>query len=54
MDYTTLANPPPAHPENENWSSSIYKGIVPAKNILREDFAINGAVVMDLLVPWII
>jgi hypothetical protein len=27
------------------WSSSIYRGIVPAKNIHRRDFAINGAVV---------
>ncbi|KAJ7679052.1 FAD/NAD-P-binding domain-containing protein [Mycena polygramma] len=42
--YTTLANPPDAHPDNTNWSSSIYKGIVPTKNIPRKDFAINGAV----------
>ncbi|KAJ7626831.1 FAD/NAD-P-binding domain-containing protein [Roridomyces roridus] len=44
-NYRTLANPPPAHPENSKWSSSIYKGIIPAKNLLRRDFAINGAVV---------
>ncbi|KAJ7284157.1 FAD/NAD-P-binding domain-containing protein [Mycena rebaudengoi] len=43
-NYTTLTNPPPHNPENEKWSSSIYKGIVPANNILRRDFAINGAV----------
>lgn len=42
-DYASLANPPSAHPENEQWASSIYRGIVPAKNILRRDFAINGA-----------
>lgn len=42
-NYASLANPPPAHPENEQWASSIYRGIVPARNILRRDFAINGA-----------
>ncbi|KAK0441063.1 FAD/NAD-P-binding domain-containing protein [Armillaria borealis] len=42
-NYASLANPPSAHPENEQWASSIYRGIVPAKNILRRDFAINGA-----------
>ncbi|KAK0211195.1 FAD/NAD-P-binding domain-containing protein [Desarmillaria ectypa] len=42
-DYASLSNPPSAHPENEQWASSIYRGIVPAKNILRRDFAINGA-----------
>ncbi|KAJ7158509.1 FAD/NAD-P-binding domain-containing protein [Mycena filopes] len=41
--YKTLANPPPPHPKNENWSSSVYKAMVPTKNILRRDFAINGA-----------
>ncbi|KAJ6507903.1 FAD/NAD-P-binding domain-containing protein [Mycena vitilis] len=59
--YTTLANPPgPPHPDNENWSSSIYKGIVPAKNILRRDFAINGAVLttndgysFEVMAHWI-
>ncbi|KAJ7105495.1 hypothetical protein C8R43DRAFT_937809 [Mycena crocata] len=43
-NYKTLANPPPLHPENAKWSSSIYKGMVPAKNLLRQDMAINGAV----------
>ncbi|PBK93154.1 FAD/NAD(P)-binding domain-containing protein [Armillaria gallica] len=42
-DYASLANSPSAHPENEQWASSIYRGIVPAKNVLRRDFAINGA-----------
>ncbi|KAJ7781934.1 FAD/NAD-P-binding domain-containing protein [Mycena maculata] len=44
VNYKTLANPPALHPENTKWSSSIYKGIVPATNLLRRDFAINGAV----------
>lgn len=43
-NYTTLANPPASTPDTEVWSSSVYKGIVPSKNILRKDFAINGAV----------
>lgn len=42
-DYQSLKNPPRAHPDNEQWASSIYRGIVPAKNILRRDFAVNGA-----------
>ncbi|KAJ7486161.1 FAD/NAD-P-binding domain-containing protein [Mycena galericulata] len=59
-DYKTLLNPPPLHPENTKWSSSIYKGIVPAKNILRRDFAINGAVLatndgysFEVIAHWI-
>ncbi|KAJ7476126.1 FAD/NAD-P-binding domain-containing protein [Mycena latifolia] len=44
-NYTTLENPPAPHPDSESWSSSVYKGIVPSKNISRRDFAINGAVV---------
>ncbi|KAJ7245011.1 hypothetical protein B0H12DRAFT_1235946 [Mycena haematopus] len=43
-NYLSLANPPPSHPESEQWASSIYNGIVPAKNIARRDFAINGSV----------
>ncbi|KAF8585177.1 FAD/NAD(P)-binding domain-containing protein [Ramaria rubella] len=42
-DYKTLADPPPAHPYPEQWASSIYRGIVPAKNITHRDFAVNGA-----------
>ncbi|KAF8184219.1 hypothetical protein BJ912DRAFT_975413 [Pholiota molesta] len=44
-NYKTLANPPTAHPENmaQNWVTSVYRGIVPGKNILRRDFAISGA-----------
>ncbi|KAJ7245010.1 hypothetical protein B0H12DRAFT_794238 [Mycena haematopus] len=43
-NYLSLANPPSRRPESEQWASSIYNGIVPAKNIARRDFAINGAV----------
>ncbi|KAJ6498091.1 FAD/NAD-P-binding domain-containing protein [Mycena vitilis] len=43
-NYRTLSNPPPLHSENTKWSSSLYKGIAPAKNLLRRDFAVNGAV----------
>jgi hypothetical protein len=44
-NYYSLKNPPPSRPASEQWASSIYNGIVPAKNIARRDFAINGAVV---------
>ena len=43
--YTSLRDPPSSHPLSGQWASSIYRGIVPAKNIGRRDFAINGAVV---------
>lgn len=43
-DYTSLANPPEAHPDSEQWALSIYRGIVPCKNIIQRDFAINGAI----------
>ncbi|KAG6918033.1 hypothetical protein DXG01_016885 [Tephrocybe rancida] len=43
-DYASLANPPASHPDSEQRASSIYRGLVPAKNIERRDFAINGAV----------
>ncbi|KAH7908576.1 FAD/NAD-P-binding domain-containing protein [Hygrophoropsis aurantiaca] len=42
-DYPSLRNPPSTRP-GEQWASSIYRGLVPAKNISRRDFAINGAV----------
>lgn len=45
--YKTLASPPSAHPQSVPWASSIYRGLVPAKNILKRDFAINGAVVSN-------
>ncbi|KAJ7625370.1 FAD/NAD-P-binding domain-containing protein [Mycena polygramma] len=42
--HYSLANPPASRAESEQWASSIYNGIVPARNITRRDFAINGAV----------
>lgn len=42
-DYTSFRDPPAPHPSSEEWVSSIYRGIVPARNITRRDFAINGA-----------
>lgn len=44
-NYTTLNNPPPTNPDNQQWASSLYRGLVPAKNILHRDFAVNGALV---------
>ncbi|KAK0237298.1 FAD/NAD-P-binding domain-containing protein [Armillaria nabsnona] len=43
-DYTSLKDPPTTHPDSRQWASCVYRGIVPAKNILKRDFAINGAV----------
>lgn len=48
--YKTLASPPAAHPEGNQWASSIYRGLVPVKNITKRDFAINGAVVSNIVV----
>ncbi|KAL0575359.1 hypothetical protein V5O48_006610 [Marasmius crinis-equi] len=42
--WRSLVNPPSSRCDSDLWSSSIYQGIVPAKNILKRDFAINGAV----------
>ncbi|KAI0658608.1 FAD/NAD-P-binding domain-containing protein [Cubamyces menziesii] len=44
-DYTTLSDPPALRPETKAWSSSIYRGLVPAKSIDNRDFAVNGACV---------
>ncbi|PPQ99019.1 hypothetical protein CVT26_014396 [Gymnopilus dilepis] len=45
-NYKTLAKPPVIHPENENqkYVTSIYRGLVPARNIGNRDFAIAGAI----------
>ncbi|GJJ09057.1 hypothetical protein Clacol_003279 [Clathrus columnatus] len=58
--YTTLANPPPAHCQCEQWSLSIYRGIVPCKNINQKDFAVNGSIfttnngyVFEVVSHWI-
>jgi len=50
-DYISLSNPPQTLPENNNNLSitSIYRGIVPAKNIAKRDFAIIGAMVINTL-----
>ncbi|KAI6046405.1 FAD/NAD(P)-binding domain-containing protein [Pisolithus marmoratus] len=42
-DYTSFRNTPSSHPRSQEWVSSIYRGIVPARNINRRDFAVNGA-----------
>jgi hypothetical protein len=47
--YKTLADPPPHRGDSPKWSPPLYRGIVPAKNILRRDFAINGAVASTFL-----
>ena len=46
-NYKTLANPPSVHPDNATgkWVTSVYRGLVPAKNIMKRDFAIVGAMV---------
>lgn len=46
--YKTLASPPATHPQRDQWASSIYRGLVPARNITKRDFAINGAVVSNI------
>jgi hypothetical protein len=46
-DYVTLANPPVV-PGGAPLAASIYRGLVPAKNILNRDFAVNGAMVCNL------
>ncbi|KAI5824862.1 FAD/NAD(P)-binding domain-containing protein [Schizophyllum commune Tattone D] len=44
QDYRSLDNPPGKHAASELPASSIYRGLVPAKNLFKRDFAINGAV----------
>ena len=50
-NYTTLKDPPALRPENKGWVTSIYRGLIPAKNIERRDFAIAGAMVLELSTP---
>ena len=47
-DYKTLASPQAAHSQKDQWSSSIYRGLVPAENITKRDFAINGAFISSI------
>ncbi|PPQ99015.1 hypothetical protein CVT26_014392 [Gymnopilus dilepis] len=44
-DYKTLANPPAVHPDNESqkFVTSVYRGLVPARNIENRDLAVAGA-----------
>ena len=51
FQYASLANPEGSgatyskvNPEAEH-AAAIYRGMVPARNILERDFAINGAIV---------
>jgi len=46
-NYKTLEDGPVLKAENDGWVTSIYRGIIPAKNIERRDFAIAGATVWD-------
>ncbi|KAF9499126.1 FAD/NAD(P)-binding domain-containing protein [Pleurotus eryngii] len=45
-NYQSLRDPPSflATSKQQQWASSIYRGLVPYKNINRRDFAINGAI----------
>ncbi|CAA7266095.1 unnamed protein product [Cyclocybe aegerita] len=45
-DYKTLESAPTMHPENQvqKWVTSVYRGLVPGKNINKRDFAIAGAI----------
>ncbi|KAF9034318.1 hypothetical protein BJ165DRAFT_1512908 [Panaeolus papilionaceus] len=42
-NYKSFKDPPKTDPEHDKWVTSIYRGVVPAKNILHRDFAIAGA-----------
>ncbi|KAF8699385.1 hypothetical protein AX14_000999 [Amanita brunnescens Koide BX004] len=42
--FITLKDAPEVHLDGEKWVTPMHRGIVPAKNIERHDFAINGAV----------
>jgi hypothetical protein len=44
-NYKTLQNAPVPKSNNEKWVTSIYRGLIPAKNIEKRDFAIAGATV---------
>lgn len=50
-NYTSFKtkNVPAPHPRNQEGFSPIYRGVVPAKNLFKRDFAINGAIVIIIL-----
>lgn len=43
-NYKSMADPPPAQPPARQQAASMYKAVVPAKNIESRDFAVNGSV----------
>ncbi|KIK69190.1 hypothetical protein GYMLUDRAFT_67862 [Collybiopsis luxurians FD-317 M1] len=43
-NYTSFVDPPKAKSHIPQWTTSVYRGIVPAENLLKHDLAINGAV----------
>ncbi|KAH9486090.1 FAD-dependent monooxygenase DEP4 [Psilocybe cubensis] len=44
-DYKTLCDPPPRHAGHEtHYVTSIYRGLIPGKNLNNRDFAIAGAI----------
>ncbi|KZT54410.1 FAD/NAD(P)-binding domain-containing protein [Calocera cornea HHB12733] len=42
--YASLKTPPASHDAGEQWASSLYRGIAPVKNLVKRDFAVNGAI----------
>ncbi|KAJ7577073.1 FAD/NAD-P-binding domain-containing protein [Mycena floridula] len=42
--YTTFASPPSNPDLGEPEFSALYRGIIPARNLFKRDFAVNGAV----------
>lgn len=42
-NYLTLKNPPFMNNEQAVAASSIYRGLIPARNLFKRDFAVNGA-----------
>ncbi|PPQ89970.1 hypothetical protein CVT25_009610 [Psilocybe cyanescens] len=44
-NYKTLSNPPPSHIRHQSqYVTSIYRGLIPGKNLNNRDFAIAGAI----------
>ncbi|KAF7974401.1 hypothetical protein HWV62_38268 [Athelia sp. TMB] len=54
-NYTTLASPPPSKANAGAWTSSLYRGIVPAKRVLARDlaFSTNNGLVFETAAHWI-
>ncbi|KZO93494.1 FAD/NAD-P-binding domain-containing protein [Calocera viscosa TUFC12733] len=40
----SLTTPPASHDAGEQWASSLFRGIAPVKNLVKRDFAVNGAI----------